>query len=112
MIATPYLWLGLAILLGIAGQIVLKTGTIGSSTIWTQLIAPWTIGGFGIYFASALAYIVALRRIPISLAYPSVSISYGIMAVVAHVLWNEPLNWQHAIGIVLIMGGIVVLFRA
>ena len=55
---------------------------------------------------------MALKRIPVSLAYPSVSLSYGILAVLAHLIWNEPLTWQHAAGIALIMGGIFVLFRA
>ena len=108
----PYLWLALAIVLGVAGQVVLKTGSSTAGSVWAQFTSPWTIVGFGIYFAAALTYIVAIRRIPVSLAYPSVSLSYGILAVLAHVLWNEPLNWQHAAGILLIMSGIFVLFRA
>jgi small multidrug resistance pump len=110
--AVPYLWLGLAILLGVAGQIVLKSGVEGSTDLVSQFLSPWTIGGLGIYFLAALTYIVALKRIPVSLAYPSVSLSYGILAILAHFLWKEPLTWHHAAGIVLITSGIAVLFRA
>ena len=107
-----YAWLALAICLGVAGQLVLKTGSEGAETIWEQLTSLWTIAGFGIYFLSAVTYIVAIKRIPVSLAYPSVSISYGILAILAHLLWKEPLNWQHGAGILLISTGIFVRFRA
>ena len=108
----PYLWLGLAIVLGVAGQIVLKTGAETSGDGLAQFLSPWTIGGFGIYFLAALTYIVAIKKIPVSLAYPSVSISYGLLAVLAHILWREPLTWQHWAGIALISSGIFVMFRA
>lgn len=108
----PYLWLGLAIALGVAGQVVLKTGAENSGEGLAQFLSPWTIGGFGIYFLAALTYIVAIKKIPVSLAYPSVSISYGILAILAHFLWREPLTWQHWAGLTLITSGIFVLFRA
>ncbi len=110
----PYLWLGLAICLGVAGQLVLRSGVEDSAGggIIAQFMSPWTIAGFGVYFLAAITYIVALKRIPVSLAYPSVSLSYGILAVLAHLIWKEPLTWQHAAGIALIMSGIFVLFRA
>ncbi len=108
----PYLWLIVGILLGVAGQIILKTGAETSGEGLAQFLSPWTIGGLGVYFLAAITYIVAIKKIPISLAYPSVSISYGIVAVLAHLLWREPLTWQHWAGIALITSGIFVLFRA
>ena len=108
----PYLWLGTAILLGVAGQLVLKAGADSSGEGLAQFLSPWTLCGFAIYFLSALTYIVAIKKIPVSLAYPSVSISYGLLAILAHVLWREPLTWQHWAGILLISSGIFVMFRA
>jgi multidrug transporter EmrE-like cation transporter len=109
----PYLWLGVGILLGVAGQIILKVGAETSGEgVLAQLLSPWTIGGLGVYFLAAITYIVAIKKIPISLAYPSVSISYGIVAILAHFLWREPLTWQHWAGIALIGSGIFVMFRA
>ena len=108
----PYLWLGLAILLWVAGQVVLKTGAENSGEGLAQFLSPWTIGGFGIYFLAAITYIVAIKKLPVSLAYPSVSISYGIVAILAHLLWREPLTWHHWAGLLLIGSGIFVMFRA
>jgi undecaprenyl phosphate-alpha-L-ara4N flippase subunit ArnE len=110
---TPeYLWLAAAISLGVVGQLVLKCGASASASTLSQLLSPWTIGGFAIYFMSAVSYVIAIKRIPVSLAYPSVSISYGLIVVLAHLIWNEPLTWQHVAGILLISTGIFVLFRA
>jgi small multidrug resistance pump len=106
-----YLSLGAAILLGIAGQIILKSGAVGAPSLATQFLNPLTILGLAIYGFAAIAYVVALNRIPVSLAFPSVGASYAVVAVIAHLLWNEPLGWPQLGGIALIAGGIVLLHR-
>jgi small multidrug resistance pump len=106
-----YLSLAAAILLGIAGQIVLKSGAVGAPSFAAQLFNPLTIGGLAIYALAAIAYIAALNRIPVSIAFPSVAASYAIVAVLAHLLWNEPLGWPQLGGIALIAGGIVLIHQ-
>ena len=41
--------------------------------------------------------------------FPSVSLSYAIVAVIGHWLFNEPFGWQQIAGIVLIMGGVFLV---
>jgi len=106
-----YLSLAVAILLGIAGQIVLKSGAVGASSLTAQLFSPLTILGLIIYALAAIAYIVALNKIPVSIAFPSVAASYAVVAVLAHLLWNEPLGWPQWGGIVLIGAGIVLIHQ-
>jgi len=110
--ALSYVSLAVAILLGIAGQIVLKSGAIGASSVTAQLLNPLTWGGLVIYAVAAIAYIVALNKIPVSIAFPSVAASYIIVAVLAHLLWNEPLGWPQWGGIVLIGAGIALIHQA
>ena len=100
-----------AVLLGIAGQIALKSGAIGSQTVAAQFLNPLTIVGFAIYVFAALCYIIALKRIPVSVAFPSVAASYAIVAVLAHLLWNEPFGWPQIGGIVLIGCGVLLIHR-
>lgn len=109
--ALSYLSLAAAILLGIAGQIVLKSAAVGAASLIAQLFSPLTIAGLMIYALAAIAYIVALNKIPVSIAFPSVAASYAIVAVLAHLLWNEPLGWPQWGGIVLIGAGIVLLHQ-
>ena len=99
------------ILLGIAGQILLKTGAERSAGMLAQFLDPFTILGFGAYTVAAVFYIIAIKKIPISQAFPSVSASYVIVAVLGHLLWGEPLGWPQIAGLALIAGGILLLHQ-
>jgi small multidrug resistance pump len=106
-----YLGLAAAILLGIAGQIALKSAALGAPSFAAQLFNPLTFLGLIIYGLASIAYIAALNRIPVSVAFPSVAASYVIVAVLAHILWNEPLGWAQFGGIALIAGGILLIHQ-
>ena len=99
------------IVLGVAGQIALKMGAEGTQTIALQFLHPATIIGFAIYVGAAILYMIALKKIPLSLAYPSVSIGYVIVGIIAHVMWQEPFGLPQMAGIVLIGGGILLLHQ-
>ena len=100
-----------AILFGIAGQIALKSAAEQSATITAQFLSPLTIIGLAIYIVAALCYILALKKIPVSIAFPSVAASYAVVAVLAHLLWNEPLGWPQLAGIVLIGSGVLLIHQ-
>jgi drug/metabolite transporter (DMT)-like permease len=106
-----YANLAAGILLGIAGQLSLKSAATGSVTITAQILNPLTIVGFALYLFGAICYILALRKIPLSTAFPSVAASYAVVAALAHFLWNEPLGWAQIVGIVLISGGVLLIHQ-
>ena len=106
-----YVALGISVLAGIAGQILLKVGS-DAPDFWAQLLRPSTIIGLAFYGAAALLYIIALRKIPMSVAFPSVSLSYAIIAVLGHFLFGEPFGIKQVAGIVLIMGGVALINQA
>ena len=101
----------LAIVLGVAGQIALKSAANGSATIAGQFFHPLTVVGLAFYLFAALCYILALKRILVSTAFPSVAASYAVVAVLAHLLWDEPFGWPQIAGIVLIGGGILLIHQ-
>lgn len=96
------------IVTGIGGQLLLKVGASAESFV-AQLFRPSTIFGLFLYGVAAFLYIIALRKLPVSVAFPSVSLSYAIVAVMGHWLFNEPFGWQQIAGIVLIMGGVLLV---
>ena len=98
-----------AIVPGIAGQILLKSAADGSVTVIGQFFNPMTIVGLAVYVFAALCYILALKKIPVSIAFPSVAASYAVVAVLAHFLWDEPLGWSQMAGIVLIGSGVLLI---
>ncbi|HSW93940.1 MAG TPA: EamA family transporter [Gammaproteobacteria bacterium] len=108
-----YVCLFTAILIGVAGQVALKTGTLSvADSSGIPLFQPYVILGLGCYFASALFYIFALKKIPVSIAFPSVSMSYVAVAIIAHLLWNEPFGSYQMIAIAFILTGVFLLVRA
>jgi small multidrug resistance pump len=102
--------LAAAILIGVAGQLLLKTGAARTGDgVLAQFLDPFTLGGLVAYGLAAIFYILAIKRIPVSIAFPSVAISYVLVAIAAHLLWQEALGWQQFTGIGLIAAGILVL---
>ncbi len=106
-----YLALAAAILGGIGGQLLLKAGSVGAQSTIDQFMRLPTLVGLGFYAVSAVLYVIALRRIPVSLAFPSVSVSYAVIALLGYLLWSEPLGWAQVAGIALICTGVVLLYR-
>jgi multidrug transporter EmrE-like cation transporter len=103
-----YVVLGLSILAGIAGQMLLKAGADAPSLV-AQMLRPSTLAGLALYGSAAFLYIFALRKIPLSVAFPSVSLSYAVVAVLGHFLFGEPFGLKQIGGIALIMGGVVLI---
>ncbi|AFZ52098.1 EamA family transporter [Dactylococcopsis salina] len=104
-----YLALGISITGGIFGQLLLKSGALKSNTGILFFLDPKLIGGLFLYFLSALFYIFALKKIPLSVAFPSVSISYVVVAYLAHLIWNEPFGINQLLALSLIISGIIIL---
>jgi len=102
--------LAAAILIGVVGQLLLKTGAERTADgVLAQFLDPFTLGGLAAYGLGAIFYILAIKRIPVSIAFPSVALSYVLVAIAAHLLWQEALGWQQFAGIGLISAGILVL---
>lgn len=101
--------LGAAICISVAGQLLLKAGATGGHDVVSQFLRWQTIVGLAFYGAAALFYILAIRRLPISVAMPMVAMSYALIAVIGHLVWHEPLTTLHVAGIALIASGVVLL---
>lgn len=101
-----------AILLGVMGQLLLKAGAMRTRDVLGQFLDAFTVFGLATYALAAVLYVVAIKKIPISVAFPTVSLSYVVVALAAHVLWGEPLGIAQLGGIALIAGGILLLHQA
>ena len=99
------------ILVGVCGQLLLKSGAQGTADLFAQLFNIYTIIGIGFYGAAAFLYLIAIRKIPVSVAYPSVAVGYVVVAVVAHFAWDESLTPGKIGAIVLILAGVALLNR-
>jgi small multidrug resistance pump len=105
--------LAAAIATSILGQVLLKTGASGSvaaSASFVEQLFRWhSIVGLGCYAAAALLYMIALRKIPMSVALPCTAASYVVIAVVGWAVFGETLDAMKLLAIGLICGGVVLL---
>lgn len=103
-------WIALAaaIFISMAGQVLLKSGA-GAANFLAQLMHWHTLVGLCLYGASALLYIVALRRIPMSVALPCTAISYVAAAIIGHYGFGEALGPAHLFALALICTGVALL---
>ncbi|MFC7477426.1 DMT family transporter [Dankookia sp. GCM10030260] len=107
-------WLSLAaaILTSLGGQVLLKAGAIGEGGFVTQLFRPATMIGLVAYGGAAFLYIIALRKIPMSVALPCTAASYVAVAIIGHFMFGESLSTQKVAAIGLICGGVLMLAMA
>ncbi len=110
----------LSVLLNAAAQLFLKAGTNvvgtvsfgGADTVQTLMqIArvPWFWAGFTCYGVSLFTWIATLSRVPVSVAYPLLSIGYVINAAAAWYFFGESITAQKLIGIGFIVVGVVLV---
>ncbi len=98
----------LAITTSIGGQVLLKSGA-GEQNFMSQLFAWHTIIGLVLYGGAAMFYIVALRRIPMSVALPFTAISYVAAAFLGNAIFGETISLAHMGAIALICSGVLLL---
>ncbi len=106
---TPF-WIALAaaIATSLFGQSLLKAGA-GVASFAGQLLDWHTLVGLVLYGGAAMLYIVALRRIPMSVALPCTAISYVAAAAIGTLVFGEPFGAMHAAGLAFIVFGVCLL---
>jgi multidrug transporter EmrE-like cation transporter len=104
--------LGAALVAGVVGQLLLKAGATGQGDFLVQLMRPATLVGLGFYGLAAMLYIVALRGIPVSVAFPAAATQYVIVAMVGWLVYGEPAGLQQVAGLALIVIGVLMLATA
>lgn len=111
------------VLLNAAAQLLLKAGTnvVGHFEFHASNILPiglklafqpYIMGGMACYAVSLVVWIMALSRVPVSVAYPMLSIGYVINAFVAWQWFGEALAAQKLLGIGFIVVGVILVTRA
>ncbi len=111
------------VLLNAAAQLLLKAGTNAVGHFEFQLenaipvglklaFQPFIMGGMTCYAISLVVWIMALSRVPVSVAYPMLSIGYVVNAAVAHYWFGEALTAQKMLGIGFIVLGVYIVGRS
>ncbi|HVC49516.1 MAG TPA: SMR family transporter [Burkholderiales bacterium] len=108
------------VLLNAGAQLLLKAGVnrIGHFSYsfanllpigWKIALEPHILGGLGLYVISVGVWIMALSRVPVSIAYPMLSIGYVVNAVAAWYWLGESVTVIRIIGMAVIIFGVYLV---
>ncbi len=111
------------VLLNAGAQLLLKAGTnaLGVITLtrenWIDMLflmaaqLPFALGAL-CYLLSFFVWILGLSRVPVSVAYPLLSVGYIINAIAAHYLFGEAVTMTRWLGIGFIVVGVFLVARS
>jgi multidrug transporter EmrE-like cation transporter len=101
-------------------QVLLRKGMIATTTLppgALHLLKSvscnlWVWAGLTCYGASMAPWLFVLSRLPVSVAYPMVSIGYVLTAALGWLFLGEVITPSRLGGIVLICAGVVLIARS
>jgi drug/metabolite transporter (DMT)-like permease len=111
------------VMLNAAAQILMKAGTnaVGHFEFSIENIAPigWKLAtewhivvALCCYALSVIIWILALSRVPVSIAFPMLSMAYVVNAIAAWYLLGEAFNPTKLVGMGVIILGVIIISRA
>ena len=118
MSAIEFVYLFLSIFFSVAGQFCLKLGAaklaeLSAGNIWQRVLTifftPELILGLACYGLGAIAYILLLTKVDLSMAAPAVSLVYVFSVLLGYFWFNEAIPLTRACGLGLIIFGVVLV---
>lgn len=115
-----YLYVALTVILTVYGQVVIKwqaahAGPLPAGTLDKLLFLlrltfcnPWVLSGLFAAFLASLCWLAAMTRLPLSHAYPFMSLAFVFVLLLSTLLFAEPLTWPKVLGLTLIVAGVVI----
>jgi len=115
-----YFFVAMTVLLTVYGQLVLKwqIGAVGPlpeslagklAFLGHAMLNPWILSGLGAAFAASLFWMLALKKLPLSTAYPFTASSFLLVFAFAVLILGEPVTVGKMLGTLLIILGIVTM---
>ncbi|WP_433744882.1 EamA family transporter [Falsibacillus pallidus] len=111
-----YLLLLFNILMLVSGQVLWKMAVANVEkwdvqTVLALIISPYFIGGALLYVMATGLWLVILTKLPLSVAYPSQSLSYIFGAIVALMIFKETLQPVQWVGMAIIVFGVFLIAK-
>ena len=100
------------------GQVMLKHGMQvattrvahdGGSLALRAATSPWVLLGLVVFGVSAVAWLTALSRVPLSVAYPFNALGYLVILTASIVVLHERANVLTWVGSLLVVSGLVIV---
>jgi drug/metabolite transporter (DMT)-like permease len=100
------------------GQLMLKHGMqvavaqahrSNGSLVTAAATTPWVLLGLGVFAVSAVAWLGALSRVPLNVAYPFNAVGYIVILAASVLVLHEHANLLTWAGSLLVVSGLVIV---
>ena len=100
------------------GQVMLKHGMqiaaarvadSGGSLALRAATSPWVLLGLVVFCISAIAWLTALSRVPLSVAYPFNALGYLVILIASILVLHERANVLTWVGSLLVVSGLLIV---
>jgi drug/metabolite transporter (DMT)-like permease len=81
----------------------------GGSLVVAATASPWVLGGLAVFAVSAVAWLGALSRVPLSVAYPFNALSYIAILTASTVILHERTSLLTWAGSLLVVSGLLIV---
>jgi drug/metabolite transporter (DMT)-like permease len=108
----------LSLLASVGGQFLLKAGAlklgkVSSSNVASHILGmvttPEVVAGIALYGLGAIAYILLLTRVNLSVASPSIALSYVFAVLIGFFVFKEAIPIQRVVGLGFIVCGVLLV---
>ena len=72
------------------------------------LLNPWIMSGVAAGFLALLCWMIAMTRFELSYAYPFMSLAFVFVLILSAIFFHEAVTVPKALGVALIMAGIII----
>ena len=100
------------VLLNDGAQLLLKAGTNARPLGLALAIEPHILAGLACYVVSVVVWVIGLSKVPVSIAYPMLSIGYVVNAIAAYYWLGEAVTPMRLAGIGVIIVGVFIVARS
>lgn len=116
-----YLLIFVTILAATLSQIIIKYGqsTLYFPKSWAlkeiflmvikNLFNPYVVSSIFVFLIGALAWVLVIQKIKLSVAYPFMSLSYVLIFLASYFLFRESINIYQVIGMLLLVTGFIFI---
>jgi multidrug transporter EmrE-like cation transporter len=106
----PVVFILISVLLGVAGQLLLKTG-VGQVGLLARRLwcSPLIWGGLAVYGVGTLFWLISLSRVELGYAYPFLSLSYVLIVASSWLVLGERVSTSRLLGVAAICCGVAVV---
>ena len=111
MTTADWLQLIAVVLLGTVAQLALKRALDGASSQLKLLRSPWAWSWFISYLLSTILWLLVLRHVPLSQAFPILGLQFALVPIAARFFLREQMVVEQWLGVATIVAGVILVGR-